>query len=430
MTDEAPGIICTIKKYRRRKKLSQTELAQLVGVRRQAIYDMESCRYLPNTAVALKLAQVLGCSIEMLFMEEGSPPTSAVHLLEDSSPSPIFPFPSTLSRKGALGSNAGADIGAGAGIASGIAHQNNGCQPNNAQQPLREQGAQAPAKPTRLSLAQVRDKLIGIPLQAPQNIAFPLQVADGTLLPDNTLESTLSAAQLAKTLLVLGCDPALSLLQELITRAAPVFRTHTVFASSRKALVALNEGNTHIAATHFHSSNSADANIEAIRSLAGRTKPLVIAFAVQEEGFMVAPGNPLRIRDVDDLTNPAVRFVNREEGAALRKLLENRLVERGIPLSTVRDFNKLTYSHNDGATLILTNQTDVVLGLRIIAEAHGLDFVPLAVTRSDLVIPADLQNHQGVGILLNILQSSALQKELRNTPGYDSSITGKIISRE
>lgn len=407
MTDEAPGIICTIKKYRRRKKLSQTELAQLVGVRRQAIYDMESCRYLPNTAVALKLAQVLGCSIEMLFMEEGSPPTSAIHLLGDPSPSPTFAFSSTSSEDSWSGTKAGDD----------------------ARKPDRRQGAQTLAKPTRLSLAQVRDKLIGIPLQAPQNTPFPLQVADGTLLPDKTLESSLSAAQLAKTLLVLGCDPALSLLQELITRAAPIFRTHTVFASSGKALVALNEGNTHIAATHFHSSNTADANIEAIRSLAGRTKPLVIAFAMQEEGFMVAPGNPLRIRDVDDLTNPAVRFVNREEGAALRKLLENRLLERGIPLSTVRDFDKLTYSHNDGATLILTNQTDVVLGLRIIAEAHGLDFVPLTATRSDLVIPADLQDHQGVGILLNILQSSALLKELRNAPGYDSSITGKIISK-
>ena len=407
MTDEAPGIICTIKKYRRRKKLSQTELAQLVGVRRQAIYDMESCRYLPNTAVALKLAQVLGCSIEMLFMEEGSPPTSAVHLLDNPSPSPTFAFSSRSSEDSRSGTRAGDD----------------------ARKPDRRQGTQTPAKPTRLSLAQVRDKLIGIPLQAPQNTPFPLQVADGTLLPDNTLESSLSAAQLAKTLLVLGCDPALSLLQELITRAAPIFRTHTVFASSGKALVALNEGNTHIAATHFHSSNTADANVEAIRSLAGRTKPLVIAFAMQEEGFMVAPGNPLRIRDVDDLTNPAVRFVNREEGAALRKLLENRLLERGIPLSTVRDFDKLTYSHNDGAALILTNQTDVVLGLRIIAEAHGLDFVPLTATRSDLVIPADLQDHQGVGILLNILQSSALLKELRNAPGYDSSITGKIISK-
>lgn len=398
MADEATGIICTIKKYRRRKKLSQTELAQLVGLRRQAIYDMESGRYLPNTAVALKLAQILGCSIEMLFMEKGSPPSSPLHFLEG-------PFPAPSTPEVAL-----------------PAEHNGSLSPQ-------EQSASKASKPTRLSLAQVRNKLIGIPLQAPQNSAFPLQVADATLLPDNTLESSLSSAQLLKTLLVLGCDPALSLLQELITREAPVFRTHTVFASSRNALVALNEGNTHIAATHFHSANSADANMEVIRSIAGQTKPLVIAFAVQEEGFMVASGNPMSIRDVDDLTNPAVRFINREEGAALRKLLENRLQERGIPQSAIQGFEKLTLSHNDGAALILANQADVVMGLRVIAEAHGLDFVPLAVTRSDLVIPADLQDHQGVGILLNILQSAALQKELRNTPGYDSSLTGKIIAK-
>lgn len=536
MTNEATGIICTIKKYRKRKKLSQTELAQRVGVRRQAIYDMESGRYLPNTAVALKLADVLGCSIEMLFIEEGGAPATAVHILESESGGTAIsatglieatakPLTMGATSEGLATSPADhpphghtdchtdyqADYHTGrhthyppdchtnASVTDSPNHMphslandsqtsppaasltdsptdysincsisgSTGCPTETAgfaftpvnlspassharsahSHPLipapekqnpknqlaskrKKQSPQASNKPVRLALAQVRDKLIGIPLTARQGGTFPVQAADGTLLPDRSLTCSLSTAQLAKTLLILGCDPALGLLQDLVSRSAPIFRTHTVFASSKKSLLALSEGNAHIAATHFHSGNATDANMTAVRSLAGNTHPLVIAFAMQEEGLMVAPGNPFHIQDVDDLTNPAVRLVNREEGAALRSLLENRLRERGIATSAINGYESLTFSHNDGANLVLTGQADAVLGLRVVAEAHGLDFVPLAATRCDLVIPADLKEEQGVAILLNILQSSALQKELRDIPGYDPAITGTIISKK
>jgi formate dehydrogenase accessory protein FdhD len=70
MAGKSQAIKCAIKEYRRRKGLSQDQLALLVGLRRQAVYDLESGRYLPNTAVALRLARILGCTVEMLFVEE------------------------------------------------------------------------------------------------------------------------------------------------------------------------------------------------------------------------------------------------------------------------------------------------------------------------------------------------------------------------
>ena len=55
MTKEKESIQCLVKKYRLASSWSQDDLAQRIGVRRQAIYDIESGRYLPNTAVAPKL---------------------------------------------------------------------------------------------------------------------------------------------------------------------------------------------------------------------------------------------------------------------------------------------------------------------------------------------------------------------------------------
>ena len=52
-------VVCNLRAARKAKGLSQSELAGRVGVRRQAIYDMEAGRYVPNTVRAL-LAKVFG----------------------------------------------------------------------------------------------------------------------------------------------------------------------------------------------------------------------------------------------------------------------------------------------------------------------------------------------------------------------------------
>jgi putative molybdopterin biosynthesis protein len=66
-------MICHLRTIRLSRGLSQNELGELVGVKRQAIYDLEAGRYLPNTALALRLARVLKCTVEDLFslQEEG-----------------------------------------------------------------------------------------------------------------------------------------------------------------------------------------------------------------------------------------------------------------------------------------------------------------------------------------------------------------------
>jgi len=362
-------IRCAIKKYRQLKGLSQEELARLVGVRRQAVYDMESGRYLPNTAVALRLARVLGCTVEMLFKEEGAP----------------------------------AEFGS--------------------IQLLSESGTTA-----RLSLAQVREKLVGVPFPGAHAWPFKLEAADGFLLADKTIDCHLPQAQLARTVLVLGCDPALSLLSSLMARAAPGIRVHTAFASSRQALLSLSEGNAHVAGIHYHSFGPSDGNIEAVRSLLPGQDCLVIGFSGQEEGFMVAPGNPLSIRTVDDLANGRTRLVNREEGAALKKLLDTQLSRHGLPISEVKGYTDEVRSHNEGAIRVAGGTADAALGLRIVAESFGLGFVPLGVTRCDLVIPTDLGAHPGITALLDVLQSPGLRKELGSLPGCYSSDTGKMIS--
>lgn len=48
--------------------LTQEELALRTGVSRQAIHSIEKEKYVPSVALALRIARVLGKSVEELFL--------------------------------------------------------------------------------------------------------------------------------------------------------------------------------------------------------------------------------------------------------------------------------------------------------------------------------------------------------------------------
>ena len=56
-----------IKEYRGNRGMTQAELAKLVGVRRETIYNLENGRYNPSLSLAWKIAQVFNTSIEDIF---------------------------------------------------------------------------------------------------------------------------------------------------------------------------------------------------------------------------------------------------------------------------------------------------------------------------------------------------------------------------
>lgn len=63
-------MINKIKINRQINELTQEDLARKVGVSRQTIYFIEQGKYVPSTALSLKLAIVLGKSVESLFQLE------------------------------------------------------------------------------------------------------------------------------------------------------------------------------------------------------------------------------------------------------------------------------------------------------------------------------------------------------------------------
>ena len=60
--------ICNLKKYRLLKELTQEQLAEKVGVRRETIIRLEAGKYNPSLKLAIDISRVVETPIEELFI--------------------------------------------------------------------------------------------------------------------------------------------------------------------------------------------------------------------------------------------------------------------------------------------------------------------------------------------------------------------------
>ena len=59
--------ICNLKRYRLLKDLTQEQLANLVGVRRETIMRLEKAQYNPSLKLAVDISRVVEAPIEAIF---------------------------------------------------------------------------------------------------------------------------------------------------------------------------------------------------------------------------------------------------------------------------------------------------------------------------------------------------------------------------
>ena len=60
--------VCNLKKYRLLKDLTQEQLAEKVGVRRETIMRLEAGKYNPSLKLAIDISRVVEAPIEELFI--------------------------------------------------------------------------------------------------------------------------------------------------------------------------------------------------------------------------------------------------------------------------------------------------------------------------------------------------------------------------
>ena len=64
------SLVTRIKEYRENAGMKQSELAELVGVRRETIVCLENGRYNPSLKLAMDIAKLFNTTVEELFSFE------------------------------------------------------------------------------------------------------------------------------------------------------------------------------------------------------------------------------------------------------------------------------------------------------------------------------------------------------------------------
>jgi putative molybdopterin biosynthesis protein len=193
------------------------------------------------------------------------------------------------------------------------------------------------------------------------------------------------------------------------------------FMGSVDAIAALNAGRCLMAG--FHTLERPDVNSLAAQAYRRQLKPglhKLIGFAHRLQGLMVAKGNPQGISGLQDLSRPALRFINRASGTGTRVLFDELLAGSGIRPATVNGYATQEPSHAAVAQAVASGAADLGLGIEAAALEKGLDFIPLVRERYHLVCLKSALSQAPVQALLQILQSPAWQAAMTRLPGYSA----------
>ncbi len=104
----------------------------------------------------------------------------------------------------------------------------------------------------------------------------------------------------------------------------------------------------------------------------------------REIGFVVQKGNPKGFSSREDLRR--VRFVNRNKGSGTRILIDKMIREHGISPEEIEGYRVEVKSHNAVAAAVASGKADVGVAIRWVAEAYGLDFIPIGREEYDFAV--------------------------------------------
>ncbi len=292
----------------------------------------------------------------------------------------------------------------------------------------------------RVTVGKVGDRVIATPLARGAGVMTSLVRADGIVhIPRFseghntgdvvTVELYRHPEEIAQTIVVIGShDLAIDLLAQYLAERAPGMRLASANVGSLGGLIALRRGQAHLGGAHLLQTETGEYNVSYVRRYLPGRHVFLVTLVGREQGLIVPEGNPKGIAGIDDLAREGVRFVNRQRGAGTRLLLDYKLAQCGIAPTQVQGYTREEYTHLAVAAAVSGGVADCGLGVRAVADALGLGFVPVAHERYDLVIPAEHYESALLRPLLGLLEDVEFRAAVAALPGYDVGPMGRVAA--
>ena len=290
----------------------------------------------------------------------------------------------------------------------------------------------------RVRLGLVDGKLMASPLNRGSGVVSSFMKADGILeVPQGTegyeagsrvnVRLLRSMSQLSRTLVVIGShDPLLDEAADLLHLADPSLYMSSTHVGSMGGIMAVRRGETHAAGVHLLDETDGSYNTSYIRKHFPQGGVRLVECVGRTQGLMLAPGNPLGIRDLEDLSRAGLRYVNRQKGSGTRILIDYLCRKNGIDTAAIYGYDREEFTHTSVAAQIASGSADAGMGIWSAARLYGLDFLPICMEQYDLLIPDAAFDTPMVQLLLEVLQGPAFRDRIEALGGYRLDHPGKV----
>jgi putative molybdopterin biosynthesis protein len=291
----------------------------------------------------------------------------------------------------------------------------------------------------RVKLGRVRDHVVATPLPRAAGCITSITQADGMIRIPNHVEGLPEGkpaiahllrplSVIRNTIVAVGShDNTLDVLADMVRAQNSRVTLSSSHVGSMGGLMAVKKGLCHVAGTHLLDEADGTYNISYLKQYLPDVKVKLIHLVNRDQGFMIQPGNPRKIKSIEDLARKDIVFINRQRGSGTRILLDFRLKQAGIAPDSIPGYANEEFTHMAVAAAVAGGSADTGLGIYAAARALKLDFIPMITESYDLVIPADFMDTEFIRLLLEIIHSDEFKIRVKQLGGYHVEKTGDLV---
>jgi putative molybdopterin biosynthesis protein len=187
---------------------------------------------------------------------------------------------------------------------------------------------------------------------------------------------------------------------------------------SLAGLKALKDGLAHISGFHVGDKNLVEF-VKKGQSL------YVIDYARRSQGLIYNAEQTGVISSLEEVIDRSLRFAYRQKASGTYRLTEKIFKESKADMTMLPLLGPFT-SHQEVAHAVKTGEADVGIGIQIVAEMLGLDFLPLVEEEYKLGVPGYFFGNPSMDRFMNLFLEESKMLARRQAAGYSFASMGKM----
>jgi len=281
----------------------------------------------------------------------------------------------------------------------------------------------------RVKLGKVDNKIVAVPLKKGAGVLSSVSNADGLLkIPFDSegieansrvdIEMLRDSRDIRNEILFIGSnDPLLIRYFSFIRKKVPSFNIGIVNSGSLGGLLAMSRGECNITAAHLFDEKSEVYNSPFLKKYL-KKEFVLVHFSLRSQGIIVQKGNPKNIHTIYDIARPDIAFANRQRGSGTRVITDYLLQKNGISPESINGYEHEEFTHLAVANNVKLGGADCGIGIKYVADALDLDFIPIKEEQYDLVILKNDLKRKEVRFVLDFLKDPEFIKITEEFSGY------------